>query len=141
MAEPSDPVTQEITRESAKHGPRMDESLAELSKRLTGQADATGLDAEGDETIPGEPAPPSRGARPSPVDDPTEGPMERARRDEIRELLAAAPFPADRNDLLRYLGPDERGPVQAHLRALPPDIVFGGPDEVVAAFGGIRSDE
>lgn len=141
MMEPTEPVTREITRESDKHGPRMDDQLAELSERLTGQADATGLDAEGDASIPGEPAPPTTRARPSPVHDPTEGPVERARREEIRGLLSGAHFPADRNDLLRYLGPDERGPVQAHLRALPPDIVFGGPDEVVAAFGGIRSEE
>lgn len=130
-----------IIRESTLHGARLDEAMAEEAARLTATEDATGLPTEGEDDLPGEPAPPSLGARPSPPDDVTEGPRERRLRAEIRERLADAPFPATRNDLLRHIGPDARGPVHAHLRALPADLVFSGPDEVATAFGGITSED
>lgn len=128
-------------REATKHGARMDEAMAEQAARLTGVEDATGLPANGDDSVPGEPAPPAHGARPAPVDDVSEGAHERAVRQEVLERLSDATFPADRNALLRHIGPDERGPVQAHLRALSPDIVFSSAEEVASAFGGIRSEE
>lgn len=134
-------MTESISRESTKHGPRMDEAMAREAARLTAREDATGLPPDGEDDLPGEPAPPAPGARPSPVDDVTEGPGERELREEIRRKVADAHFPADRNALLRHVGPDERGQVQAHLRALPPDIVFSTPDEVASAFGGIRSED
>jgi hypothetical protein len=37
-------------------------------------------------------------------------------RRQIRDLLSDAPFPAERNELLRHVGPRRPGPVQAHLR-------------------------
>ncbi len=55
--------------------------------------------------------------------------------------MADATYPATRNSLLRHLGPDGRGPVQAHLRALPPDLVFSNAEEVAWAFGGITSED
>ncbi len=115
--------------------------MAEEAARLTAREDATGLPSEGEDGIPGEPAPPAEGARPSPVDDVTEGEHEREVRRRIRDLLGDAEFPADRNALLRHVGPDDRGVVQAHLRSLPPDIVFSSAEEVATAFGGIRSAE
>jgi hypothetical protein len=130
-----------MDRESTKHGRLLDEVMAEESSRLTARADATGLPDEGDDDLPGEPAPPAEGARPSPVDDVTEGEHERRVRREVRDRLADAHFPADRNELLRHVGPDDRGAVQAHLRSLPPDIVFSSAEEVATAFGGIRSEE
>ncbi len=130
-----------MDRESTKHGPILDEVMAEESSRLTAREDATGLAPEGDDEVPGEPAPPAEGARPSPVDDAAEGAREREVRREIRDLLSDARFPADRNELLRHVGPDGRGPVRAHLRSLPPDIVFSSAQEVATAFGGIRSEE
>jgi hypothetical protein len=59
----------------------------------------------------------------------------------VRAAVADAHYPATRNDLLRHIGPDERGQVHAHLRALPPELVFHSPDEVASAFGAIRSSE
>lgn len=131
----------EPIRESTLHGPRMDEDMAEEAARRTGTEDATGLPLEGEDDLPGEPAPPTLSARPSPPDDVTEGPRERQLRAEIRRLLADASYPATRNDLLRHVGPDERGPVQAHLRALPADLVFSNAEEVASAFGGITSED
>ncbi|MGH8979860.1 MAG: hypothetical protein ACRDWE_02405 [Acidimicrobiales bacterium] len=130
-----------IIRESTLHGSRLDDQMADEAARLTGTEDATGLPQDGAEDVPGEPAPPSLGARPSPPDDVTEGPREREVREEIRRLLADASYPAMRNDLLRHIGPDERGPLQAHLRALPPDLVFSSSEEVASAFGGIVSED
>jgi hypothetical protein len=130
-----------MNRDSTKHGPRMDEAMAEESARFTGREDATGLPAQGDDDIPGEPAPPAQGARPSPVDDPSEGSREIEVRHQILEQLAEASFPADRNELLRHVGPDGRGAVRAHLRSLSPDIVFSSAEEVAGAFGGVRSAE
>jgi hypothetical protein len=71
----------------------------------------------------------------------TEGEHARRVRREVRDRLADAHFPADRNELLRHVTPDDRGAVQAHLRSLPPDIVFSSAQEVATAFGGIRSEE
>lgn len=130
-----------MERESTKHGPLLDGVMADESERLTAREDATGLPVEGDDEIPGEPAPPAEGARPSPVDDVTEGEREREVRRQIRDLLSDARFPADRNELLRHVGPDHRGAVQAHLRSLSPDMVFSSADEVATAFGGVRSEE
>lgn len=130
-----------IIRESTKHGRLLDEDMAEEASRPNAGEDATGLPADGDDALPGEPAPPVAGARPDAPDDPSEGTAEREVREEIRRLVADATYPADRNDLLRHIGPDGRSAVHAHLRALPPDIVFAGPDEVASAFGGIRSAE
>lgn len=115
--------------------------MADEAARLTGREDATGLPADDEDGIPGEPAPPAQGARPSPPDDVTEGEREREIRREIRDRLMDAHFPANRNDLLRHVGADERGPLQAHLRSLPPDIVFSSADEVATAFGAIHSDD
>jgi hypothetical protein len=75
------------------------------------------------------------------VDDPTAGSSERSLRHELLGRLQGAPFPATRNDLLRHIGPDQRGQLAAHLRGLPPDLVFDDPVAVVEAFGGIRSDD
>lgn len=130
-----------MDRESTKHGRRLDSVMADEAARLNGREDATGLPGDGEDDIPGEPAPPSEGARPSPMDDVTEGEREREIRREIRDRLADAHFPADRNELLRHVGPDERGAAQAHLRSLPPDIVFSSADEVATAFGGVHSDD
>lgn len=115
--------------------------MAEESARLTAREDATGLPTEGEDDIPGEPAPPANGARPSPVDDATEGSRELAVRHQLVEQLAGASFPADRNELLRHVGPDGRGAVRAHLRSLSPDIVFSSAEEVAGAFGGVRSEQ
>lgn len=128
-------------RESTLHGPRMDDEMAEEAARRAGTEDATGLPLEGDDGLPGEPAPPILGARPSPPDDVTEGPRERKLREEIRRLLVDVSYPATRNDLLRHIGPDERGPLHAHLRALPADLVFSSSEEVASAFGGITSED
>lgn len=128
-------------RESTLHGPRMDDDMAEEAARRTATADATGVALDGEGDLPGEPAPPTLSARPSPSDDVTEGPRERQLRAEICRVLADATYPAARNDLLRYLGPDERGPVHAHLRALPPDVEFSSAEEVAGAFGGITSED
>lgn len=130
-----------IIRESTLHGRRVDEEMADEAARLTATEDATGLPLEGEDDLPGEPAPPTLNARPAPPDDVTEGPRERQLRAQIRELLSDASYPATRNDLLRHVGPDERGPVQAHLRALPPDLVFSDADEVAGAFGAITSED
>ena len=81
------------------------------------------------------------GARPAPIDDVTEGSRERQVRRELRARLEDAPFPATRNDLLRHIGPDQRGVLDAHLRALPADLVFADVASVATAFGGIHSQE
>lgn len=130
---PEEPPADPIVRESTKHGAQTDDRLSGGEVRLDPDP--------GTSTLPGEPGTPELGARPSAVRDVSEGPLERHRREEIRELVRDARFPATRNDLLRHVGPDGRGPVQAHLRALPPDLVFSSPDEVATAFGGIRSAE
>lgn len=135
---PAEPGTGGILHESTKHGPGTDDRL------VADGADRDGPFVESDlgtPSVPGEPATPEVRARPSPPDDVTEGPMERGVRSEIRRQLDDASYPATRNDLLRHLGPDERGPVHAHLRALPPDLVFSSVEEVTSAFGGIHSGE
>lgn len=122
-----------IHRESTKHGAQTDDRLAAGGVRF--QSDP------GTSAIPGEPGSPELRARPSAVDDVSEGPMERERREEILRRVGDATFPSTRNDLLRHVGPDDRGQVQAHLRALPPDLVFSSPEEVATAFGGIHSSD
>lgn len=134
MAEP-------IIRESTKHGRLLDDEMAHEASRPDATEHETGLPADGDDELPGEPAPPVAGARPDAPDDPSEGRAERQVREEVRRLVSDAHFPADRNELLRHIGPDGRSAVHAHLRSLPPDIVFSGPDEVASAFGGIRSTD
>jgi hypothetical protein len=64
---------------------------------------------------------------------------ERAVRKELLDRIANASFPATRNDLLRHVGPDERGSIEARLRMLPPDHHFASPDDVVAALGGMST--
>lgn len=134
-------MTDPIIRESTLHGARLDEEMADEAARRTGTEDATGLPPKGEDDLPGEPAPQALSARPSPADDVTEGPRERELREEIRQLLTGMTFPATRNDLLRRIGPDERGPLQAHLRSLPSDLVFSSPEEVASAFGGVSSED
>lgn len=90
-----------------------------------------------DEELPGEPPPPVPGARPSPLGDPSVDQGERQVREALLEAVSGAPFPATRNDLLRYVGPDSRDVVASRLRALPPTIAFQSPQEVVEAFGGL----
>lgn len=131
-----------MVRESTKHGSRADERLAAEAAGGEEPGGPTQLDQPlGDPALPGEQPPPEAGARPAPVDDVTEGARERTVRHEVLEQLAGAPFPATRNDLLRYLGPDRRGAVAAHLRALPPDLTFDDAASVATAFGGIHSEE
>jgi hypothetical protein len=65
---------------------------------------------------------------------------ERAVRKELLDRIADASFPATRNDLLRHVGPDDRGPEQARLRMLPPDHHFASPEDVVAALGGMSTE-
>lgn len=127
------PGAEPLVHESTKHGAQTDDRLAAGDVRFESDA--------GTPDVPGEPATPELRARPSPVDDVSEGPMERELRAEILRLVSDAHFPATRNDLLRHIGPDERGPAQGHLRALPPDLVFSSPEEVATAFGGIRSSD
>ncbi|HEY3941541.1 MAG TPA: hypothetical protein VGL60_03575 [Acidimicrobiales bacterium] len=86
---------------------------------------------------PDEPRPPVLGARPSPVEDPSTGEAERAVRRELLGRIESVSFPATRNDLLRAIGPDDRSPLHAHLRALPPDLEFANAQQVVAAFGAM----
>jgi hypothetical protein len=64
---------------------------------------------------------------------------ERVIRKELLDRIADASFPATRNDLLRHVGPDDRGPIEARLRMLPPDHHFGSPEDVVAALGGMST--
>lgn len=122
-----------LVYESTKHGARTDDRLAGRDAPPEGVA--------GTPDVPGEPGSPELRARPEAVDDANEGPRERALRQELLRLVGGASYPADRNDLLRHLGPDERGPVHAHLRALPPDLVFSSPEEVATAFGAIHSTD
>jgi hypothetical protein len=60
-------------------------------------------------------------------------------RRELGRRLADASFPATRNDLLRYLGPDQRGMVESRLRMFPPDHSFASVDEVLNSFGGLST--
>src|SRR4030088_668905 len=62
---------------------------------------------------------------------------ERAIRKELVDRIAGASFPATRNELLRHVGPDDRGPIAARLRMLPPDHHFASPEDVLAALGGM----
>jgi hypothetical protein len=64
---------------------------------------------------------------------------ERAVRKELLDRIVGASFPATRNDLLRHVGPDDRGPVEARLRMLAPDHHFASPQDVVAALGGMAT--
>jgi Protein of unknown function (DUF2795) len=64
---------------------------------------------------------------------------ERAVRKELINQIVGASFPATRNDLLRHVGPDDRGPIEARLRMLPPDHRFASPEDVVAALGGMST--
>jgi hypothetical protein len=131
-----------MPRETTKHGARADDRLAAEASDGTELGGPTRLDQPlGDPSLPGEQPPPEPGARPAPVDDATEGRRELSVRQEALERLAGAPFPATRNDLLRYIGPDHRGALAAHLRALPPDLTFEDAGSVATAFGGIHSDE
>jgi hypothetical protein len=132
-----------MEHESTKHGVAADDRLAGgEAGDVAGPTDPGGptrLDEPaGAPDLPGEPMPPESGARPGPVDDPEEGPGERGLRRELLERLEGARFPADRNDLLRHLGPDSRDPAIGHLRSLPSEVVFDGPESVVRALAGIR---
>jgi hypothetical protein len=60
-------------------------------------------------------------------------------RRELSRRIADASFPATRNDLLRYLGPDQRGVVESRLRMFPPDHSFASVDEVLNSFGGLST--
>ena len=60
-------------------------------------------------------------------------------RQELGRRIADAAYPADRNALLRHLRPDEREPLSAQLRMLPPDVSFGSPEEALSAFGGMNA--
>jgi hypothetical protein len=64
---------------------------------------------------------------------------ERVIRKELLDRIVEASFPATRNDLLRHVGPDDRGPIAARLRMLPPDHHFASPEDVVAALGGMST--
>lgn len=131
-----------MVRETTKHGWRADEQLAAEASGGDEPGGPTRLEEPlGDPSLPGEQPPPEVGARPAPVDDATEGGRERTIRHEALERLAGAPFPASRNELLRYLGPDRRGALAAHLRSLPPDLRFDDAVAVATAFGGIHSDD
>lgn len=138
--------------ESNKHGPKLDDALVGEQRVHRGDAEE-GFSADGTaweppdpapghyDEVPGEPAPPSAGARPDAETDPTAGHGELEVRRIVRRAIADAAYPATRNDLLRHVGPDDRGRVQGHLRALPHDLTFASPDEVMAAFGGMRSSD
>lgn len=131
-----------MARESTKHGPRADDQLAAESSAGEEPGGPSSLDEPlGDPSLAGEEAPPTAGARPAPVDDATEGERERAIRHDLLEQLRGASFPANRNDLLRAIGPDRRGPLAAHLRSLPPDLTFEDAESVATAFGGVHSDQ
>jgi hypothetical protein len=60
-------------------------------------------------------------------------------RRELSRRIADASFPATRNDLLRYMGPDQRGVVESRLRMFPPDHSFASVGEVLNAFGGLST--
>jgi hypothetical protein len=141
-----------MARETTKHGPRTDQALQDDLRRHRGEAeegfstdgqatepDEATLRADGD--VPGEPWPPEVRVRPDPPDDPTAGTSELRVRQAVLEAVADAGYPATREDLLRHVGPDERGPIQAHLRSLPAGLVFESPEAVASAFGGIRSGD
>lgn len=58
---------------------------------------------------------------------------------ELRERIVDAAYPATRNDLLRHVGPDERGPLEARLRMLPAEQRFDSVDEVMGSLGGMSA--
>jgi hypothetical protein len=59
--------------------------------------------------------------------------------EELKRRIVGARFPASRNELLRHVGPDERGAVESRLRMLPPDQIFSSPEEVMQSFGGLAA--
>jgi hypothetical protein len=89
--------------------------------------------------VDGEPKP-EPGARPGPALSGVSEDEAEIRRQMLHELQRAS-FPATRNDLLRAIGPDQRGPIEARLRMLPPDLVFDSPEHVLTALGGMLTGE
>jgi hypothetical protein len=77
-------------------------------------------------------------ARPS---NPSVGTSEGERELQKQVMLAISDvtFPATRDDLLRHIGPDQRGTVQARLRMLLPDVGFASAEAVIQSFGGIST--
>lgn len=131
-----------MPRETTKHAARADEELAAEWAGGAEPGGPTRLDEPLDDpALPGEHAPPAMGIRPAPIDDVTEGGSERAVRQELVARLHGAPFPPDRNALLRHIGPDRRGAVAAHLRALPAECAFEDAEAVAMALGGMHSDK
>lgn len=120
------------------HGPRVDERLAQ---EAAGQA--RGDDPSPVQALDGHPGGAERdtGTRLSAVDDPAAGAAEAAVRRELQDRLSDIEYPATRNDLLRHVGGDERGQLQAHLRSLPAETTFPDVGSVVRSFGAIHSEE
>ena len=85
-----------------------------------------------------DPRPPVGSVRPSPAPEEM-GDEENQLRIQLRERILDAVYPATRNDLLRHIGADERGPVEARLRMLPVGQSFGSVDQVLASLGGMSS--
>jgi hypothetical protein len=85
-----------------------------------------------------DPRPPVGSVRPSPAPEEM-GDEENQLRIQLRERILDAVYPATRNDLLRHIGADERGPVEARLRMLPAGQSFGSVDQVLASLGGMSS--
>ena len=89
-----------------------------------------------DRDVEGEVFPPGAEIRPGPP-----GGLGGLSQGDMRQKLREAAFPATRNDLLRQIGPDTRGQLAAHLRSLPPDVVFADVNAVMNAFGGIGNSQ
>jgi hypothetical protein len=132
-----EPGTRISMPRETKHGPRTDEAMARETGNLSTNAVSRAEGRLQEPAVEGEPAPES-GARPGPALSGVSEDEAEIRRQLLHEL-AGASFPATRNDLLRFIGPDERGPTEARLRMLPPDLKFDSAEHLLTALGGMST--
>jgi hypothetical protein len=126
-----------IERTSTKHGPRLDDTLEAEDRPFTTGAPVDPHTREEREKDLLDDEIPDPSARPAGTADAAVNEEERHVREALAEAIAGAPYPCDRNALIRYLGDaDQRSDLVARLRVLPADHVYGGVAEVLQGLAG-----
>jgi hypothetical protein len=127
----------DVTRESTKHGPRMDDALKEETRPLEQGAPLEPRVHEHRESEPPGDLDRDVDSRTGPPGALGSDPVE-ARRELSRHLRSSA-FPGDREALLAEAeSQNAPEPVLAALRKLPPGLGFATAHEVWAALQGYR---
>jgi hypothetical protein len=126
-----------------KHGRRIDEQMAEEVAPLThgSPIESHRRDDRLQEAFADDEQVPENAARPDDPEGHDVSHEERMVRAELLRRIAGAEYPASRNDLLRHVGADQRGDVQARLRMLPDELNFASPEDVLGALGGMSTSD